>query len=139
MTGNVAQVFLDDHDWADTLTCAHGSLRPEGWLVFESRRPERRAWQEWTTADSYQREQIDGVGLVETWDEVTSVTLPFVTFRSTMIFHSDGVVLTSDSTLRFRTRDEIAESLRAAGFSLQHVRDAPDRPGMENVFLAIKT
>lgn len=67
------------------------------------------------------------------------MTLPFVTFRSTMIFHSDGDVLTSESTLRFRTRDEIDESLDASGFSLHDVRDAPDRPGMENVFLATTT
>ncbi|HKE77294.1 MAG TPA: methyltransferase domain-containing protein [Acidimicrobiales bacterium] len=138
MTGNVAQVFLDDRDWADTLTAAHRSLRPGGWLVFESRRPERQAWREWTRDDRHQREEIDGVGLVETWDEVTEVALPYVTFRSTMIFHADGAELTSESTLRFRSRDEIGESLAAAGFSVEDVRDAPDRPGKENVFVARK-
>ncbi|HKE77271.1 MAG TPA: hypothetical protein VKB57_26860, partial [Acidimicrobiales bacterium] len=86
----------------------------------------------------HQREEIDGVGLVETWDEVTEVALPYVTFRSTMIFHADGAELTSESTLRFRCREEIGESLAAAGFSLDDVRDAPDRPGKENVFVARK-
>jgi SAM-dependent methyltransferase len=139
MTGNVAQVFLDDATWADTLAACRRSLRPEGWLVFESRRPEREAWRDWTRDNSYQREEFDGVGLVETWDEVTDVTLPLVTFRSTMIFHADGVELVSDSTLRFRTRDEIGASLRTAGFSLRDVRDAPDRPGAENVFIATRS
>jgi hypothetical protein len=64
------------------------------------------------------------------------VSLPFVTFRSTMIFHADGAELTSESTLRFRTRDEISESLDAVGLKVEDVRDAPDRPGMENVFVA---
>ena len=136
MTGNVAQVFLDDRAWADTLAAARRSLRPGGWLVFESRRPERRAWQEWTRADSYQREEIDGVGVVETWHEVTHVALPYVTFRSTLIFHADGAELTSLSTLRFRSRDEIGRSLAAAGFRVTDVREAPDRPGRENVFVA---
>jgi len=59
-----------------------------------------------------------------------------VTFRSTFEFESDGAVLTSDSTLRFRTRDELTNSLSEAEFSVQEVRDAPDRPGREFVFIA---
>jgi hypothetical protein len=58
-----------------------------------------------------------------------------VSFRSTFTF-SDGEVLTSDSTLRFRGRDEVAGSLEAAGFAVAEVRDAPDRPGREFVFIA---
>jgi hypothetical protein len=45
-------------------------------------------------------------------------------------------VLTSDSTLRFRERAEILESLRLAGFRLRELRGAPDRPGLEFVFIA---
>jgi hypothetical protein len=59
-----------------------------------------------------------------------------VSFRGTCVFDSDGAVLTSDSTLRFRDRDEITASLLAAGFAEPEVREAPDRPGLENVFLA---
>lgn len=47
MTGNVAQVFLTDDDWAQALQGIHAALRPGGYLVFETRRPERRAWEEW--------------------------------------------------------------------------------------------
>jgi len=59
-----------------------------------------------------------------------------VTFRSTFEFESDGAVLTSDSTLRFRTRDELTNSLSEAELSVREVRDAPDRPGREFVFIA---
>jgi SAM-dependent methyltransferase len=52
------------------------------------------------------------------------------------VFESDGAVLTSDSTLRFRHRDEVAASLAAAGLVLDEVREAPDRPGREMVFIA---
>jgi len=45
-------------------------------------------------------------------------------------------VLTSGSTLRFRGRDELAGSLASAGFVVDEVRDAPDRPGLEFVFIA---
>jgi hypothetical protein len=45
-------------------------------------------------------------------------------------------VLTSESTLRFRHRDEVTASLAAAGYVVDQVRQAPDRPGRELVFIA---
>ena len=60
---------------------------------------------------------------------------PLVTFRWTFVF-PDGDVLTSDSTLRFRERDEIEAALVANGYVVDDVRDAPDRPRREFVFLA---
>ncbi len=136
MTGNVAQVFLDDDEWVETLEAVHRVLRPGGSLVFESRRPERQAWLEWNPVDSFERGEIDGIGLIETWDEVTAVSLPFVTFRGTIVFHGDGTTLVSQSTLRFRSEHEIADSLVATGFHVDEVREAPDRLGKEYVFLA---
>ena len=37
MTGNVAQVFLTDEDWAQALQAIGAALRPRGYLVFETR------------------------------------------------------------------------------------------------------
>ena len=79
---------------------------------------------------------IPGVGLVESWEEVTKVDGPLVTFRSMTAFRRDEVVLESTSTLRFRERSEIEESLVREGYELTEVRDAPDRPGREFVFLS---
>src|SRR5262249_56192594 len=47
MTGNVAQVFLSDTDWAQALAAIGGALRPHGYLVFETRRPRRPVWHDW--------------------------------------------------------------------------------------------
>jgi len=138
MTGNVAQVFLEDDEWHATLDAVRGALRPGGYLVFESRRPERCGWLEWNRQDSFSSVEIDGVGRVDSWYDVIDVSLPFVTFRGTIVFHEDGTELTSDSTLRFRSRDEIVESLDTAKFRVDDVREAPDRPGKENVFLAAR-
>jgi hypothetical protein len=80
--------------------------------------------------------EVDGVGRVESWLELTAVRPPLVSFRTTFVFAADGQVLTSDSTLRFRERDEVATALRTCGFVVDEVRDAPDRPGRELVFLA---
>lgn len=134
MTGNVAQVLLTDEDWSATLMAARELLRPGGHLVFETRRPEARAWQRWAAAPDVTRD-VRGVGAVTERTTVTGVALPLVSFRHTYSL-PDGTVLTSDSTLRFRDRDELDASLRAAGFTVTDVREAPDRPGAEYVFLA---
>ena len=136
MTANVAQVFLDDGAWAATLRAARTALRPGGLLVFESRRPERQAWTEWDRERSLRRAVVPDVGAVETWVEVTDVRGGLVSFRWTFAFDADDAVLTSDSTLRFRSRDELVDAVRSAGLELQDVRDAPDRPEAEFVVLA---
>jgi hypothetical protein len=90
----------------------------------------------WNPRQSRGRTQIPGVGWVENWYEVTAVSDGLVSFQGTIVFESDGEMLTSDSTLRFRTRDEVTQSLVRTGFTLGEVREAPDRPGREMVFLA---
>lgn len=134
MTANVAQVFLSDEEWAAVLAAAHAALRPGGRLVFETRDPGRQAWLEWGQSDSYA--QVPGIGGVRTRRDVTEVSGEFVSFVTTYTFESDGAVLTSDSTLRFRGREAIVASLADAGFEVEEVRDAPDRPGLEFVFVA---
>ena len=136
MTGNVAQVFLTDDEWSATLAGIRAALRPGGHLVFETRRPERRAWEDWAATSDPLVLDVPGTGPVERRLEVTEVNLPLVSFRFTYRFLADGEVVTSDSTLRFRERAEIEKTLAAHGFRVVDVRDAPDRPGMEFVFLA---
>lgn len=136
MTGNVAQVFLTDEDWAAVLRAAARALKTSGTLVFETRDPARQAWREWDRARSYVRQAVPDIGVVEAWQEVTRVSGELVTFRATYVFEDDGAVLTSDSTLRFRSADAVSQSLADAGFTVAEVRAAPDRPGKEFVFVA---
>jgi hypothetical protein len=117
MTGNVAQVFLSDEEWAETLAHIRSVLRPDGLFIFETRIPSRRGWEEWTPDLTRRTTNIPNVGSVE-----YSVRL-----------------LTSDSTLRFRELHELKDSLERAGFHIQEVRDAPDRPGREYVIIAQTT
>ena len=136
MTGNVSQAIVHPTDWEGTLRGIYDALRPGGHLVFETRDPASRAWLEWNRAATQQITEIEGVGAVQTWVEVVDVSGPLVTFRGKYVFASDGQVLTSDSTLRFRERDEIEADLVAHGYTLKEVRGAPDRPGRELVFFA---
>ena len=135
MTGNVAQVFLTDHELSATLRGIHGALRPGGHLVFETRRPEYRAWTEWQQDSGEATVDTAELGVVSLRRVVTSVELPLVSFRQTYAF-PDGTQIVSDSTLRFRSQDEFDVLLDQAGFSVLDVRDAPDRPGRELVFVA---
>ncbi len=137
MTGNVAQAIVEESDWEATLRGVHDALRPGGHLVFETREPAFEAWRGWTRDASYEVTRINGVGAVEHWAELTDVSLPRVTFRWTFVF-PDGEVLTSDSTLRFRDREEVRSTLAAHGYVVEEIRDAPDRPGRELVFLATR-
>jgi SAM-dependent methyltransferase len=135
MTGNVAQAIADEAAWHATLLGVHNALRPGGRLVLETRNPARQAWLEWNRAASHQVTEIAGVGRVETWVDLLQVRGPLVSFRWTYVF-PDGNALTSDSTLRFRERSEVEAALLAHGFTVEDVRDAPDRPGREFVFVA---
>ena len=128
MTGNVAQAIATDEAWTGTLAGVHAALRPGGHLVFETRRPEARDWETWDGRRA--RTEV-----VETWCDVLDVREPLVTFRRTYRFLADDAVLTSESTLRFRTRTEVEGGLAAAGFVVDEVREAPDRPGLEMVFV----
>lgn len=139
MTGNVAQVFLDDDDWSATLHGIRGALRDGGYLVFETRRPERRAWEEWAAATGRIIRTIPGIGDVEQRMEVTRVALPYVSFQYTYTFASDGRQVRSDSTLRFRSRAEVEQTLASNGFTTLDIRQAPDRPGREYIFVAQRT
>jgi SAM-dependent methyltransferase len=138
MTGNVAQVFLTDEDWVATLRGARAALRPGGHLVFETRDPARRAWESWTPALTRSVVDVPGVGVVENWVELTDVSGPYVTFQTFSRFEGDEVVIPSSSTLRFRDRQEIEDLLVEAGLETVEVRDAPDRPDLEFVFITVR-
>jgi ubiquinone/menaquinone biosynthesis C-methylase UbiE len=136
MTGNVAQVFVTDEEWMAALRACRAALSAGGRLVFEVRDPAKEAWKGWNREQSYQAIEAPGIGMVESWVELVHVQLPLVSFRYIFVFRKDGRVMTSESTLRFRTRSEIADTLTRAQLLVESVRDAPDRPGLEFVFIA---
>jgi len=139
MTGNVAQVFLTDDSWSSTLRASYGALRPGGRLVFEVRDPAKMGWAGWTRHRTYRRVDLPDIGIVEAWTELTEVGLPLVAFRQHFVFAADHATIVSDSTLRFRNPSELSESLVDAGFVVDDIRDAPDRPGSELVFIASRS
>ena len=136
MTGNVAQVFLTDEHWKSNLISIRKTLNPEAHLVFEVRDPAQKAWLDWNREKTYRRLNIPNVGYVEEWNELIDVTDQLVSFCWTYVFESDGAIIKSDSVLRFRKKISIEQSLTECGYEVKEIREAPDRPNKEIVFIA---
>jgi SAM-dependent methyltransferase len=120
MTGNVAQVFLEDSDWNQTLADIHAALRPGGHLAFESRNPADRAWERWNRQATFATSNTPH-GLLEEWLELVSVADGIVTFTGHNHFLDTGERLVVPSQLRFRSQQELADSLGSNGFTVEHV------------------
>jgi SAM-dependent methyltransferase len=114
MTGNVAQVFITDEEWMSVLRACRDALSSGGRLVFEVRDPAKEAWKSWNREQSFKTIEVPGVGPIDSWVELVQVQLPLVSFRHTFVFQQEGTAMTSESTLRFRTRSEIADTLSRA-------------------------
>ena len=120
MTGNVAQVFLDDAAWSTTLRDIHASLRPGGYLAFESRNPNDQAWERWNRANTYERFDSPH-GPVEGWIELDTVENVRVRFEGHNVFTATGEVVVASSELRFRSLAEMTGSLIDSGFNVELV------------------
>jgi ubiquinone/menaquinone biosynthesis C-methylase UbiE len=126
MTSHVAQYFITDQQWAKALTDLKRALVPGGRLVFDTRDPRARGWEQW--GEQYSRRDLplpDGRTVTIT-PEVTSVSGGVVGSSARYAF-SDGSELVSTEDLRFRTEDELRSSLAAARFTIQQIYGSWDR------------
>jgi SAM-dependent methyltransferase len=118
MTGHVAQFFLTDESWSATLAALHGALRTGGRLAFESRNPAARAWEGWHGgARLVVHDPV--AGEIETWVEGLGNTAGIVSYTIHYRFAAGGEQLRAPSALRFRTLDELRESLDQADFTVE--------------------
>ncbi|MBW8322166.1 MAG: class I SAM-dependent methyltransferase, partial [Rhizobium sp.] len=115
MTGHVFQVFLDDVETLAVLCSARRHLAEGGRLVFESRNPPARAWENWTEERTRETTEVPGIGPVEVYYQVRQAWEDFVRFDAVFTLLESGERRISESTLRFPGQDIIAQLLEAAG------------------------
>jgi len=120
MTGNVAQVFLDDARWAANVRDIYTALRPGGYIAFESRNPDDRGWERWNPTVTY-TEYDSPNGPMACWLEVISVEGSRVRYAGHNIFKATGEEVVASDELRFRTQSELTDSLNTTGFTVEHV------------------
>jgi hypothetical protein len=120
MTSHVAQFFLTDDDWTQTLRDLHRALRPGSVLTFDTRDAAAREWVSWNKEQSARTVELPDGRAVDVWTEVTGETNQLISFCQHYIY-PDGTELLSSATLRFRTLDQIQASLQGAGFSVEQI------------------
>lgn len=140
MTSHVAQVFVDDAAWLETLADIRRALVPGGRLAFDSRDPAVDAREVWSGDDATHVHLPDGSQLA-IWTQVEHVSGRNVSFRERCLDMGSGEETTSESTLCYRSEQELRASLESSGFTVDHVfggwRNEPVGQGNgEFVFIA---
>ncbi len=121
MTSHVAQLFVDDDEWARTLADLAGALVLGGRLAFDARDPDAHAWERWNPVDSRRSVTLPDGGVVDAWTEVTAVEAHRVVSFTHHYTLPGGEELASQATLRFRSERELRASLHDAGFAVEHI------------------
>lgn len=120
MTSHVAQFFVSDEEWDRTFADLKRTLVPGGRVIFDTRDPQTRGWEKWNPEDSFRRIALPDGRVVEARTEVTDVHDGAVSFTISYAF-PDGRELLSTAVLRFRPEEQIRESLKEAGFTIEQI------------------
>jgi len=119
MTANVAQVFLTEESWKNVISDAYRALKSGGHFIFDTRNPLAKVWEHWEKdlTPDVAVNQVSGEPL-EIWTEYEGFVEDVFTFYETVKnARTDEVVTREKMQLKFRTQEEIYESLQKAGFS----------------------
>ncbi|WP_026906867.1 class I SAM-dependent methyltransferase [Paucisalibacillus globulus] len=119
MTANVAQVFLTDQSWQQVISDAFRALKPGGHFIFDTRNPLARVWEQW------EKDRTPDVAIhqetgepLEIWTEYDGFVGDIFTFYETVKnANTDEMLIREKIQLKFRTKEEIHNSLQQVGFS----------------------
>ncbi|UBH21676.1 class I SAM-dependent methyltransferase [Macrococcus armenti] len=118
MTANVAQVFIEEENWDQTLNNVYNSLTHNGHFIFDVRNPLVKSWIEWEndeTPDIAFHPITDEV--LEIWTEYEGFKNNVYTFYETVKNkNTNEIIIKKQMQLIFRDYDEIMHSLFNIGF-----------------------
>jgi SAM-dependent methyltransferase len=130
MMGNVAQYFVADDDWAHLLGEVHRLLTAGGRLAFETRNPAVDWAQRWTRERTEETFPHPHGGQFTAWVQLRELHGPGESYETVHEGHTvlpDGTYVVCDETLRFRSPDEIRDSLETAHFEVEQAWGDWDR------------
>ena len=117
MTGHAFQVLLTDADALAALETMRRHLKQRGRVAFETRNPRMDWVSEWAARPPLVRMSPSGQ-LLETL-EITGKDGEFISLQTSYRFPQ--VTLTTSSTLRFPSRDQVEVLIAGAGLVVRHV------------------
>lgn len=119
MTGHAFQVLVADHQVRMALAAIHAALVVGGCFAFETRNPEARAWERWTTASMAKATDSEGRPV----NVDCKVIAPFdgrtVSFTQTYTSPGWPDARVSPSTLRFLDAETLSVFLEEAGLAIE--------------------
>lgn len=136
MTGHAFQVLLDDDDVIKSFEVMRGHLKPEGVIVFESRKPAI----DWAAHWDYDMSLETAEGVVHEARRFLTMRDGSMTFELRYQFPDEELV--SESKLRFWSKGEIEAHLTRAGLHIHRLlgdwdgSDFDEKISEEMIFVA---
>ena len=120
MTSHVSQFLVDDSEWKEFLSKAYESLNIWGYLLFDSKNPLLKPWENYTR-EKTNRTKETKFGHVNIQVEVKETVWNIITHSIHYKFIDTWEQYTSDNTLVYKTKEELEKDLLDAWFTISKI------------------
>ena len=117
MTSHVAQFITGDNEWRELLEKSHAALNSWWYILFDSKNPLLKPWENYTR-ENYNRTKDTVFWEVNMQIDLKDISGNVITHSIHYNFLETWEKFVSDNTLIYRSKGEIEESLKKAGFEI---------------------
>jgi len=119
MLGHAYQCLLSDEGQGHLCQTVAAHLAVGGTFVFDSRNPVKEAWRDWTPDKTRKVIELEGLGDVTTWHDVSyDPATGIATYDTSYEAQATGEVWHSPASIRFAKQDEIAVRIAESGLNV---------------------